>query len=69
MFPTMRPSFLLILALLSLADCAATQPAGQQADAKTPGWTGRTVVIGSNSTVAGDAAATYDQQKWPRGRR
>ena len=34
----------------------------------TPGWTGRTVVPGNNSTVAGDAVATEQQQKWPLGR-
>ena len=38
------------------------------ADASTPGWTGRTVVVGSTSTVAGDAQATYLQQKWGSGR-
>lgn len=34
-----------------------------------PGWTGRTTVPGNNSTIAGDAAATYDQQKWQLGPR
>jgi hypothetical protein len=38
------------------------------ANANTPGWTGRTFVIGSNSTVAGNADATYLQQKWGVGR-
>jgi hypothetical protein len=33
----------------------------------TPGWTGRTVVIGDDSTIAGDSQATYLQQKWPYG--
>ena len=37
-------------------------------NANTPGWTGRTFVIGSTSTVAGDAEATYEQQKWGIGR-
>jgi hypothetical protein len=31
----------------------------------TPGWTGRTTVVGSHSTIAGDAVATEQQQKWP----
>jgi hypothetical protein len=35
----------------------------------TPGWTGRTVVPGNTSTVAGNAAATELQQKWPTGGR
>jgi hypothetical protein len=34
----------------------------------TPGSTGRTIVIGNNSTIAGDAVATEQQQKWPLGR-
>ena len=33
----------------------------------TAGWTGRTIVVGSHSTVAGDAAATELQQRWGRG--
>jgi hypothetical protein len=37
-------------------------PAG--ANANTPGWTGTTVVLGNNSTIAGDAQATYLEQKW-----
>lgn len=37
-------------------------------NANTPGWTGTTSVIGSNSTVAGNADATYLQQKWGVGR-
>ena len=34
------------------------------ADTSTPGWTGRTLVAGSNSTLAGNATATEMQQKW-----
>jgi hypothetical protein len=34
-----------------------------------PGWTGQTVVIGNNSTIAGNAEATYQQQRWPLQRR
>jgi len=30
----------------------------------TAGWTGRTLVVGSHSMVAGDAEASYLQQKW-----
>lgn len=64
-----RGLFLAIVAL-PLAGCGMTQVTGSAAQsANTPGWTGRTVVIGANSTVAGDAAATYDQQKWQHGRR
>src|SRR6185369_11276594 len=31
----------------------------------TPGWTGRTTVVGSHSTIGGNAEATEQQQKWP----
>jgi hypothetical protein len=33
-----------------------------------PGWTGRTVVLGSRSTIAGDATATRNQQTGQYGR-
>jgi hypothetical protein len=57
--------------LVALGACSAPQPltADQAAfNANTPGWTGSTIVVGSNSTIAGDAAATYMQQKWGVGR-
>lgn len=64
-------SWLLFGALLVLpAGCGMTQNLGSQAQGSTvPGDTGRTRVVGSNSTVAGDAQATYDQQKWQLGPR
>jgi hypothetical protein len=34
-------------------------------DAGTPGWTGRRLVVGSHSSVAGDATAR--QQNWSAG--
>jgi hypothetical protein len=56
--------------LLLLSCCAmSTDAAMATAGPNTPGWTGRTIVRGSNSTIAGDAQATYDQQKWPFGER
>jgi hypothetical protein len=57
--------------LVALGACSATQPlpADQAAfNANTPGWTGSTIVVGSTSTIAGDAQATYLQQKWGVGR-
>jgi hypothetical protein len=45
-----------------LAGCATTPQRGANAD--TPGYTGSAIVIGSSSTLAGDAEATYQQQKW-----
>jgi hypothetical protein len=57
--------------LVTLGACAAPlDVSAEQAaqNAKIPGWTGRTFVVGSNSTIAGDAVATYDQQKWQLGR-
>jgi hypothetical protein len=58
------------LATLGLPGCAL--PPGGEVTAlgpSTPGWTGRTVVPGNTSTVAGNAAATELQQKWPTGGR
>ena len=57
--------------LVALGACSATQPLpdNQAAfSASTPGWTGNTIVMGSNSTIADDAQATYLQQKWGVGR-
>ncbi len=59
--PTVAAPLLLCATLL--AGCATTTPP-QTANADTPGYTGRTVLIGNNSTLAGDAEATYRQQKW-----
>jgi hypothetical protein len=61
----LRAAFL----LGTLAGCAGTQTTAGAGvpDASTPGWTGRTVVVGSNSTVGGVAAATEMQQKWQLG--
>jgi hypothetical protein len=54
--------------LVTLGGCSVTHGdagANQTAeDLNTPGWTGRTLIVGSRSTVAGDAQATYLQQKW-----
>jgi hypothetical protein len=62
--------WVVMAALLGLqVGCGATGTDPRSAaDASTPGWTGRTVVVGSTSTVAGDAQATYLQQKWGVGR-
>jgi hypothetical protein len=62
----MKP--LCALLLLAIASCAQT-PSSQAVAPGTPGYTGRTVVIGNNSTVAGNAEATYLQQKWGYGPR
>ena len=47
-----------------LAGCAPAPVA--DAGPATPGWTGRTVVLGSTSV--GNPEATFDQQKWQMGR-
>jgi hypothetical protein len=62
--------WVVMAALLGLqVACGATGTDPRSAaDASTPGWTGHTVVVGSTSTVAGDAQATYLQQKWGVGR-
>ena len=67
----MMRSILPAIALsIALGACGVPTISPEQAaqNAHVPGWTGSTFVAGSNSTVAGDAEATYQQQKWPMGR-
>jgi hypothetical protein len=59
-------SLLIVLAACSVPPAPTAAQAA--ANAKTPGWTGTTFVVGSTSTVEGDADATYLQQKWGVGR-
>ena len=54
----------LVALLTGCVQPATTVAAGPN----TPGWTGRTIVPGSSSTVAGNAQATDIQQKWGVGR-
>jgi hypothetical protein len=53
---------LIVATLVALTVIAATAPVANADDSDTPGYTGRTIVRGSNSTIAGDAAATRMQQ-------
>jgi hypothetical protein len=55
-----------LLTVLLLAACVQDSDAAR--NLSLPGATGRTIVPGSTSTVAGDAEATSQQQKWPVGR-
>ena len=68
----MRSILPAVALLLALGACSVPTVSPEQAaqNAHLPGWTGSTFVVGSNSSVAGDAEATYQQQKWPisRGR-
>ncbi len=68
----MRLTILLTVAApIALGACsvpASVTPDQAALNAETPGWTGRTFVVGSTSSVAGDAQATYEQQKWGIGR-
>ena len=68
----MTRSIVAAAALLAALGGCSVPPGGDAsqatANANTPGWTGRTFVIGSSSTVAGNAQATYEQQKWGVGR-
>jgi hypothetical protein len=58
-----------VLVVLGACTVPPTPNPDQAAEnAKLPGWTGRTFVMGSSSTVAGNADATYIQQKWGVGR-
>ena len=65
-------SILSVASLLIVLGACSVPPAPNAAqaaaNAKAPGWTGTTYVVGSTSTVAGDADATYLQQKWGVGR-
>ena len=52
-------------ATANAATASAATASAATAGPNTPGWTGKTFVLGNTSTVAGDAAATELQQKWP----
>ena len=61
-----------VSALLAVLGGCSTSPnvdaAQAEKNANSPGWTGRTFVVGSTSTIAGNAEATYEQQKWQLGK-
>jgi outer membrane biogenesis lipoprotein LolB len=65
----LRLAAALAVAALLMAACSpwspdvAATPGGNQ-----PGWTGRTQIVGNNSSIASNADATYIQQKWGVGR-
>jgi hypothetical protein len=58
----------LLIALGACSGPARLSPDRAAQNANTPGWTGQTFVVGSTSTIAGNAEATYEQQKWGIGR-
>ncbi len=65
---TMTRGFLIAgSAFAILGGCSGGPTATAAADPATPGATGATIVRGTNSTIAGDAAATDSQRKWPLG--
>jgi hypothetical protein len=57
----------MFLALSACGVVPGADPGRSERNANLPGWTGTTFVVGSTSTVAGDATATYNQQKWQNG--
>jgi hypothetical protein len=58
-----------LLAIGLLGGCSQSPSASMvTVNPGTPGWTGRTIIPGNNSTIAGNAEATEQQQKWPIGR-
>jgi hypothetical protein len=58
-----------LIAIALLGACSPAPGANALAGgSSTPGFTGRTIIPGNNSTIAGDAEATEQQQKWPTGR-
>ncbi len=62
-------SIIVVPAVALLAGCAPAAPDTAGIGPNTPGWTGRTVVVGSNSTINGNLQATEWAQKWGIGRR
>jgi hypothetical protein len=52
----------LVTTLAALIVIAATASVVNADDTNVPGYTGQTIVRGSNSTIAGDAIATRMQQ-------
>ncbi len=60
---------LVAAAFALLSGCTPYGVTSSAPGADQPGWTGRTQVIGNRSTVAGNAEATYIQQKWGVGSR
>ncbi len=68
---TIRSALSTFALLIGLGACTVPAPPNPDQAAQNntvPGWTGRTFVLGSSSTVAGNAEATYEQQKWGVGR-
>ena len=57
-----------VLLTITLLVTACVRNREDGSNPNVPGATGRTIVPGSNSTMAGDAEATSQQQKWPVGR-
>jgi hypothetical protein len=65
-----RLVWLIFPAVASLAGCAQNPPVDlASAGPNTPGWTGRSFVVGSNSSINDDLQATYWAQKWGIGQR
>ena len=61
-------SIALVPAVVLLTGCVQGRMDTASAGPNTPGWTGRTVVVGNASTINGDAQATWWAQKWGIGR-
>lgn len=59
----MKIRWLLVLLAVPIVGCAQTG-SGDAANPNTPGATGRTVILGNNSTIAGAAQATQMQRLW-----
>jgi hypothetical protein len=53
-----------MLALMSLAGCTQPTMSEEASNPNTLGATGRTIVPGNTSSIAADAVATEQQQKW-----
>jgi hypothetical protein len=61
-------SIVVVSAVGLLVGCAQTPPDMAKVGPDTPGWTGRTMIVGSNSSINDDLQTTYWAQKWGIGR-
>lgn len=59
----MKMRWFLVLLVLPVVGCVPAG-SGDASNPNTPGATGRTVILGNNSTISGDAEATHWQKLW-----
>jgi hypothetical protein len=64
-----RSASLAAVLLIALGGCSVPEGSTSQVTHNTgmPGWTGRSLVVGSHSAIAGDTTAAGRQQSWGAG--